>query len=225
MWDEIVGHLPEFSGAVLTGCDAEGYPFSVRCHPTPDASRLVLRLSAPPSVPIRSGPASLLCHKHDEWLWHQRSFLVRGKLERESETWIFIPERYVAGVGYGGVQGQVRFIIGARHAARRYLAVRRLPRPNIPWDEMEEIKRQALVNVAAKRALVAPIIDAPPPRRLDPPGGAPLGAAALDGVPARSAATQARAPRLGLTLAAGGAALLVAFVAFAALWWWRRSRG
>jgi len=31
MWDEMLGHLPDFESAVLTGIDAEGYPYSVRC--------------------------------------------------------------------------------------------------------------------------------------------------------------------------------------------------
>jgi hypothetical protein len=35
VWDEIRKYLPQISSAVLNvnGADAEGYPYSVRCHP------------------------------------------------------------------------------------------------------------------------------------------------------------------------------------------------
>jgi hypothetical protein len=169
VWDEIIAQVPEYPSAVATARDEEGYPFSFRCHPSPDASSQVLRLRVPPGAPVRPGPANLLCHKHDEWLWHQRSFLVRGTLERDSEEWLLRPISYLPGVGYGGVRGQMRFVLGARRAAHRYLRSRGLPRPKVPWDLLAKVKRQAFVNLAATRSLRAPVVDAPPPRRVDVP--------------------------------------------------------
>jgi hypothetical protein len=141
VWDEILRHLPDFESAVLTGIDAEGYPYSVRCRPQPDAR--VLRVQLPSYVPVRPGPASLLCHRHDENLWNLKSFLVRGTLAREDGTWIFRPGRFISGAGIGGPMGMVRFVTGSRMNARRYLQKRGLPRPRIPWDEVNAIKAQA----------------------------------------------------------------------------------
>lgn len=142
MWDEIVEHLSDFESAVLTGLDAEGYPYSVRCRPRPDPATRVLRISLPDYAPVEPGPASLLCHRHDENLWRLKSFLVRGTLEREGRSWSLRPRRFLPAAGIGGPLGMVRFVVGSRRTARRYLERRGLSRPQIPWREINEIKAQ-----------------------------------------------------------------------------------
>jgi hypothetical protein len=146
VWDEIVEHLPDFESAVLTGLDAEGYPYSVRCRPYGDPVRRVLRVRLPAGIPFQPGPASLLCHRHDENLWNLKSFLVRGDLGRDARDWTFGPRRFVPGAGIGGPMGLVRFFTGSRRTARRYLKKRGQDRPRIPWEEIEEIKAQARVS-------------------------------------------------------------------------------
>jgi hypothetical protein len=141
VWDEIVRHLPSFESAVLTGLDAEGYPYSVRCRPRIDPTTRTLKVQLPAA--IRPGPASLLCHRHDENMWNLKSFLVRGTLTREGPGWSFRPRRFVPGAGIGGRMGLVRFVIGSRRNARRYLEKRGQPRPRIPWGEVNAIKAQA----------------------------------------------------------------------------------
>jgi hypothetical protein len=143
VWAEVVQRLAEYRNAVLTGRDADGYPLSVRCQPVPDHAAQVLRLPTAPHLSIQPGPASLLCYWHDEQLWNQRSFLVRGRLERQGEDWIFRPIQAVPGVGYGGLLGLMRFALGARRQAGRYLAVRHLPRPTLPWSEIIAVKKRA----------------------------------------------------------------------------------
>jgi len=144
MWGEIVEHLAEFPSAVLTGVDAKGYPFSIRCRPEPDDAQEELRIRLLYDTPaIRPGPASLLCHSHDENLWNQKSFLVRGTLSQEDQGWSFHPQQFIPGAGTGGLRGMVGFIAGARKNTKRYLRRRRLARPSVPWDEIETIKRQA----------------------------------------------------------------------------------
>jgi hypothetical protein len=142
-WARVMAHLPEYRSAVLTGLDTQGYPYSVRCHPRPDAASQVLRISAAPGALIEPGPAGLLCHRHDERLWHQASFLVRGALARDGAAWAFRPTEYVEGMGYGGMLAMVRFVVGARGRAASYLAKRGLPRPSIPWDEVIAAKHEA----------------------------------------------------------------------------------
>jgi len=102
MWAEITKHLYRFESAVLSGLDEAGYPFSVRCRPYPDASGAeVLTVWLPPDTPLRPGPASLLCHSHDENLWNLESFLVRGVLVRDAGGWSFHPGQFIPGVGIG----------------------------------------------------------------------------------------------------------------------------
>jgi hypothetical protein len=158
-WNAITRRLTEYGSAVLTGRDAEGYPYSVRCAPRPEAGSQSFLIAAPPGALLQAGPASLLCHKHDDWLWHQRSFLARGTLERDGEGWRFRPRHFVPGIGEGGALGLVRFVVGARRATSRYLATRGLPRPTVPWEQIQEIKRAALLNLAIQRALSAPIVE------------------------------------------------------------------
>ncbi len=143
MWDEIVRLLPRFESAVLTGVDADGYPYSVRCKPAVDSSARLLRVQLPTYSPIQAGSASLLCHSHDENLWNLRSFLVRGNLSREEGDWVFQPQRYVPGAGVEGIRGMARFVTGSRRNAKRYLQKRGLSRPRIPWKAINEIKAQA----------------------------------------------------------------------------------
>ena len=143
MWDEIEKHLPTFPSAVLNGLDAEGHPYSVRCRPGMERSERLLRLDLPAEPALRPGPASLLCHRHDEELWNLKSFLVRGELERDERGWAFVPEGFVPGAGMGGALSTVRAIVEMRHSGAAYLKKRGLARPRIPWDEIEAVKKQA----------------------------------------------------------------------------------
>lgn len=140
MWAEITGHLYQFESAVLSGLDEEGYPFSVRCRPYPDASSAeVLKIWLPPGTPVRPGPASLLCH--DENLWNLKSFLVRGVLVKDAGGWSFEPFQFIPGGGIGGLPAMIRFFISSRRKASRYLKERNLARPSIPWDEINAAKK------------------------------------------------------------------------------------
>ena len=149
---EVFRRLAEFDDAVLTGSDAEGYPYSVRCLPTPDRSAGLLELDlGPAGAALAPGPASLLCHEHDEGLWNQKAFVVRGRLDRDAEGgWAFVPERFVPGVGIGGMRGMARFLIGARRSAGAYLRKRGLARPRVPWEELGAIKEHADARRAAE---------------------------------------------------------------------------
>ena len=145
MWDELVKQLGDFASAVLTGADASGYPFSIRCRPEPDAVAQALRVRVPEYANIQAGPAGLLCHKHDEALWNLKSFVVRGSLEQDAQGWLFRPQQFIPGAGIGGLIGMVKFLKDGRRCARQYLDKRGLARPSIEWDQIHavwaEIKR------------------------------------------------------------------------------------
>ena len=139
---EITRHLYEFGSAVLSGLDEEGYPFSVRCRPYPDTSGAeALKIWLPPGTPVRPGPASLLCHSHDENLWNLKSFLVRGVLVKDAGGWSLEPGRFIPGLGIGGLPAMIRFFFSSRRRASHYLQKRGLTRPRIPWDEINAAKK------------------------------------------------------------------------------------
>jgi hypothetical protein len=147
MWDRLVKYLATFSSAVITGMDAEGYPFSVRCTPRIDHAQQVLRIEIPADVPIQRGPAGLLCHSHDEWLWSLKSFLVRGALEQVGNEWTFHPRQLIPGGGVAGPLGDMRALLHARRIARRYLEKRGLPRPAIPWGAIKALREECRKDV------------------------------------------------------------------------------
>jgi hypothetical protein len=142
MWPEIQRYLREYPSAVLSGIDSSGYPFSIRCQPLPDQTEEVLRIARLPTVDLAEGPASLLCHSHNLFLWKLRSFVVRGSLEVADGSYLFRPARFVPGIGVGGVPGMIRFATSKRQAANRYLSHRNLARPTIPWQRLKAIQRE-----------------------------------------------------------------------------------
>jgi hypothetical protein len=143
VWAEIEKHLPQFETAVLNARDTEGYPYSVRCRPEQDPPAGILRLDFAEGIDARPGFASLLCHNHDEELWNQKIFLLRGRLERMGNGYAFAPEKFIPSIGTGGPVGVVRMLLGMRKASAGYLKKRGLKRPGIPWAEVEAVKEEA----------------------------------------------------------------------------------
>lgn len=146
MWNDLLKHLPDFTSAVLTFVDAEGYPFSLRCQPQTDTPNRILRLKLPEYVNIQPGRAGLLCHRHDERLWNLKSFIVRGSLERDPQGWLFRPRQFTPGAGIGGMVAMVKFMLEGRRTAQRYLERRGMKPPAIPWEKIDalwaEVKRE-----------------------------------------------------------------------------------
>lgn len=144
MWNEIVINLSSYSSATLTLVDAAGYPFSIRCTPKPDPSQKRLTIEPLEGLPIWQGPASLMCHSHDEFLWELKSFLVRGNLEIEGAVWGFYPSKYVkSGASSSRPIDQIKGLMNARATAKKYLEKRGIPRPKIPWNDLKLLRAEA----------------------------------------------------------------------------------
>jgi hypothetical protein len=142
MWTEIEKYSPLFENAVLNVRDDEGYPYSVRCRPEQDRPAGVLRIDLPSTTNVQAGPASLLFHSHDEKLWNQKIFLLRGSLEKTDEGHAFRPEKFVPSIGTGGPLGTVHMVLGMRKTTAAYLKKRNLNRPRIPWAEIADLKKE-----------------------------------------------------------------------------------
>ena len=143
MWAEIEKYLPMFESAVLNVRDSEGYPYSVRCRAEQDRSAGILWLDLAAGAAIRPGLGSLLFHSHDEELWNQKVFILRGRLQGDPGEWVFRPEKFIPSLGTVGIRGTARFLFDVRKSTAAYLKKRNLPRPRIPWEEIEAIKDQA----------------------------------------------------------------------------------
>jgi hypothetical protein len=133
LWNKMLDHLPKYSSAVLTSIDSTGYPYSIRCTPEFDLSQQALRIMLPDYVELQNGPASLLCHTHDDLLWKLTNFVLRGTLKQMGSHWLFYPERFIGGVGVD-LTSAINLIRNGRRLAKQYLVTRKLSRPDIPWD-------------------------------------------------------------------------------------------
>jgi len=92
VWAEAAKALAKFPEAVVTAVDDAGYPVSVRLTaPRYDAETGQMPVVWPPDFAITEGPATVLCHYHDEKLWNIRSLQIKGRLERRGpHDWVFI---------------------------------------------------------------------------------------------------------------------------------------
>src|SRR5581483_3099140 len=104
-------YLHSFRDAVLTGVNAQGYPVSVRCHPQVGETEHVLRVRLPADIQIVSGPAGLLCHSHDEKLWHLKSFALQGTIEHREDISLFHVQRFLPGMNVAGAPGPLTTLI------------------------------------------------------------------------------------------------------------------
>lgn len=128
---DVAREFPHYRSVVLSWLDADGAPRSARVSAAAVAGSEVLPLAVEDGEPVRSGPASLLCHSHDDRLWRLRSFVSTGEVVRTPEGWAFRPARFLPGAS-PRIPALVRMMRDARAIAGRYLAVRGRERPEVP---------------------------------------------------------------------------------------------
>jgi hypothetical protein len=108
-----------------------------------DRSTGALLMEVPDGVDLRPGPASMLCHSHDDHLDSQNSFVVAGTLRRRSAGWALSTERCIPGPATGGPLAMIKTVRGLRASAKKYLDRRRVQRPAVQWAAVDELWRQA----------------------------------------------------------------------------------
>ena len=141
--------LPTYRSAVLCSLDDDGTPSLRRVRPTADPAARVFLVDGD-AEPLRAGPASLLCHSHDEKLWNLRSMVSVGRLEPRDGGWVFAPTRFVPGAGTDPLT-LLRMIRQNRRNAREYLERRQQPRPRIPWHQYAAVRHGRAAAPAARR--------------------------------------------------------------------------
>lgn len=140
MWDDAAKWLDKFGEAVLTVIDGDGYPASVRVSTSGyDRASGELTVSLPAAIDGANGPASLLCHSHDEKLWSLQMITINGTAQKRDGAWIFRTESFKP----PSKLAVLDFIRNARRSAQKYLDKRGLRRPQVNWAEIKEIQRRA----------------------------------------------------------------------------------
>lgn len=141
MWDDAAKWLDKFPEAVLTAIDRDGYPVSYRVS-TSAYNKASGELPVPPPpgpVDVAEGPASLLCHSHDEKLWNLQIITVAGTLESRDGAWIFRTGSFTP----PSKLAVVTFVRSMRGSAQKYLDKRGLTRPQVNWSAIKETQRRA----------------------------------------------------------------------------------
>jgi hypothetical protein len=148
VWNKLVKSLAEYPDTVVTGLDGAGYPFSVRCVPQVDRIKQIIRVQLPTDAGVQQGPAGLLCHSHNEWLWNLKSFFVYGRLEMEQKGWIFRPERMTQGGGTTNPFETIKSMVKAQRTARQYIKKRGLPWPSVPWKAIKALRTESKKKIS-----------------------------------------------------------------------------
>jgi hypothetical protein len=142
VWAEAAKWLSKFPEAVVTAVDAEGYPISVRQTALPyDPETGKMSVAWPAGVAVAEGPASVLCHSHDEKVWNIKAIQIKGLLERNAGEWVFVSTAFSPPPGMPIAFW--RLSRNGRAAARRYLDKRGLTAPAVNWDAIDELWRRA----------------------------------------------------------------------------------
>ncbi len=137
MWAEAAKHVRKFTEGVVNAVDAAGYPLSVRQTSLPyDAATGAMPVTLPDALGAVEGPASLLCHFHDEKLWSLRAILLKGRLERRDGAWVFQTTAFTPPSAW-------KMMRGVSRSATEYLAKRNLPRPSVNWESIAALWRDA----------------------------------------------------------------------------------
>jgi hypothetical protein len=133
VWAEAAKWVAKFPEGVVTAVDGQGYPVSARQTSLPyDAAAGSLPVTVPESLGALPGPASLLCHKHDEQLWGIEMILLRGRLEERESGLVFVTESFTP-------PSALALIRNMRRSARRYLDRRNLPRPKVDFGVIDQL--------------------------------------------------------------------------------------
>jgi hypothetical protein len=145
MWDSRLAALAAgYPTGVLSWVHPSGYPVSVRCRVTLDATRACVTFDAlPPAARDWRGPACLLLHAHDARLEDLRQMVLTGELVVEGGAVVLRVSEFVTANGRRGTDRlphagaplhMLQFYRLGRRKADDYLKRRGEPWPPIPFD-------------------------------------------------------------------------------------------
>ena len=125
--------LWRYPTGVFTGCDDHGWPYAVRATVTAATDGNSYLVKSVESVPVESGPASLLWHRHSGRDVRQLSeLLVIGAVSTGPEQLMFTPER----IFEGGLTFDEDWLEWGRNNSLRYLQRHNVDPPQINWQSL-----------------------------------------------------------------------------------------
>jgi hypothetical protein len=147
MWNSrLIALAQAYSSAVLTIVEPSGYPLSVRCNVTFDATREAIGFALLPARASEwQGKACLLFHRHNERLESQHELQIRGELINLAGELVFHPIAFVTGTGSttkdamphaGAPLDLIRFMLLGQRKARAYLRKRGKAWPATDFDAL-----------------------------------------------------------------------------------------
>ena len=149
-WAEAARRLGGYPDGVLGTAGDGALPDLRRVRVTADPDGRLLRLSPADSDRADGDPVpaslvglrgSLLFHGHDEHLSALRQFGVLGTVVADAGGVALRPERFVPGSAPESPLALARTVFRLRRTAREYLAVRRLARPTVSWEEFRRLQQ------------------------------------------------------------------------------------
>ncbi len=136
MWAKAAKAVAGFSEGVVTAFDSHGMPISVRQLSLPyDATSGRMAVTIPDALDATAGPASLVCHFHDDAMWNMRAIQLKGRIERDGASWVFVTTSFTP-------PSMIAMIRGIHRSANQYLAKRNLPRPKVAFDVIDRLWEQ-----------------------------------------------------------------------------------
>lgn len=142
MWDEVRKLADIYDSAVLTTTDADGYPTSIRVTPTYNDHDQTITVTVPDYADLQAGSAGLGYHKHNDALFNLSNHAVRGRVEQTGDTWVFHPEKVLAGTADSGMEA-FKFTMRCRADAKSYLEKHNMPRPKVDWASIKALRKKA----------------------------------------------------------------------------------
>lgn len=142
MWQLAAKSLSHFPEVIVTALGTDSYPISIRQRsPRYDAGTGEMPVLVPASIALVPGPANVLGHYHDDYLWNLRIVRITGRLERRGDDWIFITTAFTPPPGTWRSTWHMAKTM--RRNSQRYLATRGMQRPRVNWAAIKSLQRQA----------------------------------------------------------------------------------
>ena len=142
MWSEAAKRLADYYEVVVTALDAAGYPVSIRqAAPRYGPATGEFAIQWPSGLAVTEGPATLLCHSHDEKLWNIRQLQIKGRLECRAGQWVFVstdfrpPPASQLGIF-------MRLARDMHKSGKRYLDRRGLEKPTVNWEALNALRHR-----------------------------------------------------------------------------------
>lgn len=143
MWSDAAERLADYDEAIVTALDPLGYPVSIR-QPAPhyDPATGEFTVEWPTGLAVTAGPATVLCHSHNEKLWNIKQLQIKGRLDRRAGQWVFVTTDFRRSpTSQLGIF--LRLARDMRKSGKSYLGRRGLEKPTVNWKALKALRHRS----------------------------------------------------------------------------------